>query len=58
MAARFVGIESYFCGEIASKMKSDFNGVFFDVVTDGKVVVIGLARPENNKKGKLKKLYE
>ena len=50
MAARFVGIESYFCGEIASKMKSDFNGVFFDVVTDGKVVVIGLAKPENNKK--------
>ena len=46
VAARFVGIESYFCGEIASKIKSDFKGVFLDVVIGGKVVVVGLSIPE------------
>ena len=44
--AKFIGIDSYFCGE-ASKIKSDFNEFFFVVSVDGVVVVdLILGNPE------------
>ena len=46
MVAKFIGIDSYFCGE-ASKIKSDFNEFFFVVEVDGLVVVdFMLGNPE------------